>query len=148
MRADRIDHEFVDLVPEQLAGATLYISVKYAMAIHLCLCGCGERVVTPLSPTDWRLTYDGESVSLDPSIGNWNFPCRSHYVIKRSHVIWAPRWSQAEIAAGRRRDVEAKRRYYGIAADGRDEAAPPSTSPARAPRRLSRWLARIRPNGR
>jgi hypothetical protein len=95
MRADRIDHEFVEFVPEQLAEATLYISMGYATAIHLCLCGCGQRVVTPLSPTDWRLTYDGESVSLDPSIGNWSFRCRSHYVIRRNHVIWA--------AAGRRR---------------------------------------------
>ncbi|WP_417924835.1 DUF6527 family protein [Collimonas pratensis] len=27
---------------------------------------------------DWSLTYDGKTVSLDPSIGNWSLPCRAH----------------------------------------------------------------------
>jgi hypothetical protein len=37
---------------------------------------------SPLSPTDWKLTFDGVSVSLHPSDGNWSFPCRSHYRIE------------------------------------------------------------------
>jgi hypothetical protein len=43
--------------------------------------------VTPFTPTDWRMTFDGESVSLDPSVGNWNQKCRSHYVIRRNRVL-------------------------------------------------------------
>ncbi|MFC4855982.1 DUF6527 family protein [Actinophytocola glycyrrhizae] len=28
---------------------------------------------------DQRRDFNGETVSLSPSIGNWSFPCRSHY---------------------------------------------------------------------
>lgn len=75
MGAVRVRHEFVQFIPDVLDSEILYISIEYAAAMHLCLCGCEERVVTPLSPTDWRLTFDGESVLLHPSIGNWSFDC-------------------------------------------------------------------------
>jgi hypothetical protein len=81
--------------------AVLYVSLPYATATHRCACGCGNEVVTPLSPADWQLHFDGVSISLTPSIGNWNFPCRSHYFIKHNNVQWARQWSQAEIEAGR-----------------------------------------------
>jgi Family of unknown function (DUF6527) len=70
-------------------------------------------VVTPFAPTDWKLTFNGEAVSLWPSIGNWNFPCRSHYVIENDRVIEARPWSNAQVAAERERDRRAKARYYG-----------------------------------
>lgn len=61
--------------------------------MHLCACGCRTKVVTPISSTEWRLIYDGESVSLYPSIGNWQFPCQSHYWIRRNEIRWAREWS-------------------------------------------------------
>ena len=91
----------------------LYISMKYGIAAHCCCCGCGEEVVTPIAPTDWEMTFDGETVSLQPSVGNWNSACRSHYVIKRGRVIEAAPWSDEQIAAERRRDKAAKARYFG-----------------------------------
>lgn len=107
-----LTHEFVEYIPDDLQDGTIYVSVAYATVAHKCCCGCGSEVVTPLSPTDWELTFDGQSVSLDPSIGNWNFPCRSHYWIKRNRVRWARRWTQAEINAGRADDSLAKERYF------------------------------------
>ena len=95
----------------------LYISVEYATAVHSCCCGCGDRVVTPFTPTDWRITFDGESVSLDPSVGNWNQKCRSHYVIRRNRVLEAGPWSNAQVEAERRRDKKAKAAYFGKTAD-------------------------------
>jgi hypothetical protein len=93
-----IQYEFVDVIPEDIATRTLYISLKYNTAIHACMCGCGEEVVTPLSPhRGWILTYDGVSVSLFPSIGNWALPCRSHYWIDEGRVTWAPSWSDEEV---------------------------------------------------
>lgn len=85
----RLDHEFVTTVPDQLEAATLYVSMPYATAIHLCACGCREQVVTPISPTAWTLTFDGETITLSPSVGNWRLPCRSHYWVRRSRVLWA-----------------------------------------------------------
>jgi hypothetical protein len=103
----RLAHRFVDHVPERLEPGELYISIPFTTAVHLCACGCGNEVVTPLSPTDWKVTFDGESVSLHPSIGNWSFPCQSHYWIRNNHVRRAPRWSAEKIAAGRARDHDA-----------------------------------------
>jgi hypothetical protein len=105
-------HEFVDLVPDQLEEHTLYVSIKYRTVIHNCCCGCGRQVVTPLSPTGWRLTFDGVSISLNPSIGNWNLPCKSHYWIEDAAVKWARPWSAQEIEAGRAAEALAKAMYY------------------------------------
>ena len=80
--------QFVENAPEELEPDTVYVSIPFATVLHNCACGCGHEVVTPLSPSDWTMTYDGVSISMAPSIGNWNFPCRSHYVIRRSRVDW------------------------------------------------------------
>jgi hypothetical protein len=77
-------HEFVQFIPEELQEGTVYVSIRFATVSHLCACGCKTKVVTPLKPTDWKLTFDGKTISLHPSIGNWNFPCRSHYWIRNN----------------------------------------------------------------
>jgi hypothetical protein len=110
-----LTHEFVEFIPDDLKEGTIYISIKFATAVHRCCCGCGKEVVTPLSPTDWKLIYDGKTISLDPSIGNWAFECQSHYWIRNNRVRLAARWSPEEIAAGRIHDRVAKDRYIGIA---------------------------------
>jgi hypothetical protein len=108
-----LTHEFVEFIPEVLEQGTLYISIPFCTAAHKCCCGCGEKVVTPLSPTDWSLTFDGRSISLHPSIGNWSFACGSHYWIMKSEVKWARAWSEEEIEAGRAKDRLAKAEYLG-----------------------------------
>lgn len=107
-------HEFVEFMPDEISERTLYVCMQYATAIHRCACGCGSQVVTPLSPTDWQFTFDGRTVSLKPSIGNWNFPCQSHYFITNGRVRWAPTWSREEIDTGRALDLEAKAVEHGI----------------------------------
>ena len=108
MKQHILRHEFIEHFPEQLAAGTLYISMQYATAAHKCCCGCGNDVYTPFSPTDWKLTFDGRTISLHPSIGNWSFPCQSHYFITKNRVQWVRRWSAEEIAAGRSSDKQAK----------------------------------------
>jgi Family of unknown function (DUF6527) len=108
-------HEFVEFIPEELEQGTIYVSIRFATVSHLCCCGCGSKVVTPLRPTDWKLIFDGKTISLDPSIGNWSFACKSHYWIKRNKVVWAWQWSQEEIAAGRAHDSLAKEEYFTAA---------------------------------
>ncbi len=106
-------HEFVEFVPEQVEDGVVYISIPYATAIHRCACGCGQEVVTPLSPTDWKIIFDGKSVSLDPSIGNWSFDCRSHYFIRGNRILWCDKWSKDRIDLGRAQDAGRKENYYG-----------------------------------
>ncbi len=104
-------------MPDQLERGVIYISLQFGIVSHSCPCGCGEEIVTKLSPTDWWLIYDGETVSLAPSIGNWGLPCQSHYFITRSRVEWAPKWSKAKIDAGRRADAWIKQLHDKREAD-------------------------------
>ena len=106
-------HRFVDVIPETLEAGVLYVSFRYGTVSHQCCCGCGREVVTPLTPTDWKLTFDGETISLYPSIGNWSFPCRSHYVIKNSRIEWAEDWSDEDVQKAILKDRILKDRYYG-----------------------------------
>jgi hypothetical protein len=112
-KQSQLTPEFIELLQSEIAEGVLYVSMIYGAVIHKCCCGCGEKVVTPLSPTDWKLTFDGESVSLYPSIGNWSFPCQSHYWIQENKVKWAPRMSKEQIEAGRAFDRLEKERHYG-----------------------------------
>lgn len=139
-----LKHEFVEFVPEKLEEHTVYISIPYATVSHLCVCGCGHEVVTPLSPTDWQLTFNGESVSLDPSIGNWSFPCRSHYFVRRNRVRWSYEMSAKEIKALRRDDARAKEDYFeekaqrAAASSAVAEPKPASSSLSGATKRVSK----------
>lgn len=107
-----LTHVFVEFIPEDMNAGIIYVSIPYEMVAHKCCCGCGGEVYTPLSPTDWKLIFDGRSISLRPSIGNWNFACQSHYWIERNAVKWDRRWSREEIDAGRADDALVKEQYY------------------------------------
>ena len=135
-------HRFVDQVPEDPEDGVIYVSIPFSTVIHKCCCGCGHEVVTPLSPSGWQLIFDGESVSLRPSIGNEALPCRSHYWIRNNSVHWAGWYEDA----GAKRD--GKRRTKRRALTDRDDPSTDrdihrdqsegSRSPLRV--RLRRWL--------
>src|SRR5436190_12831832 len=111
-RQATLTHEFVEYIPDDLKEGTVYVCVAFATAVHRCCCGCGKEVVTPLSPTDWQLRFDGRSVSLYPSIGNWGFPCQSHYWIEHNQVKTAQKWSKRQISLGRAQDARMKEHFY------------------------------------
>ena len=108
----RFKLERVRTMPAQLQAGVLYISEEFETAAHLCACGCGSKVRTPLGPTEWTFTDDPDGPSLDPSIGNWQRPCQAHYWIKDGDVAWSTQWSQGQIAAGREREQLRRNRYY------------------------------------
>lgn len=107
-----LKHEFLEFIPDELEQGTIYVSIRFATASHLCVCGCGNKVVTPIRPTDWKLIFDGKTISLEPSIGNWSLACQSHYWIRNNRVRWAAKWSQKRIDRGRSRDRRAKEAYF------------------------------------
>lgn len=103
-RLTHIRHESVEFVPERLKEGVLYVSRRYRTASHLCCCGCGLEVVTPLNDAKWRVSERAGAVWLRPSIGNWSFPCQSHYWIEGGRVRWDGRMSAEAIAAVQQRD--------------------------------------------
>ncbi len=108
----KITHKFVEFIPEVIEENILYITIDYCTAVHKCICGCGNEVVTPFSPTDWEFRFNGKTVSLYPSIGNWSFKCKSHYWITNNEIFFAKKWKKRKINAGRKHDAENKGIYY------------------------------------
>lgn len=112
LRHKELMPRFIKSIPRQLEPGVLYVSIEYGTAVHSCCCGCGQEVATPLTPTEWRLTNNSGKVSLWPSVGNWNLPCRSHYIIRDNRVLEAGTWNDTKIKAEQRRDKAAKAEYY------------------------------------
>lgn len=111
---ETLKYKFLEIIPDIVENGILYISMDRRVAIHLCVCGCGNEVVTPISPTDWELRYYGNAVSLYPSIGNWEFPCKSHYWIIKNEIRHAGKWSKKEIQIGKKQDKKQKEDFYKL----------------------------------
>lgn len=115
----KIELQHVHLMPQELQQGILYVSKEFGTAHHLCACGCGSKIRTPLGPTEWRLQETPDGPTLWPSIGNWQKPCRSHYLIRRGRIEWAESWTQEQVLAGRAREVRRRDRYYSVKDDAR-----------------------------
>jgi len=107
-----VQHKFVEFMPDIIEDGVLYISLDYGTVIHNCACGCGSEVNTPLSSTGWKMIYNGEVVTLKPSIGNWSFNCKSHYWITEGEIEWASTWSDDKIRKIRNIEKDERDRYY------------------------------------
>jgi hypothetical protein len=105
-------HKFVEYIPEELSEGILYVSMQFGMVVHKCCCGCGQEVVTPITPTDWKLMFDGESITLSPSIGNWNFKCRSHYFIRKNEIEWCDSLNNKQVLSAKSQDTLNKKQYF------------------------------------
>lgn len=83
-----IEPVYVEQVPtlSEMEDCKIYISEKYQTSLHKCLCGCGEEVVLPFDrPNGWNMIKEKDgAISFTPSIGNYSFDCRSHYIITRN----------------------------------------------------------------
>jgi Family of unknown function (DUF6527) len=102
----------VRFAPDVLTPGTLYVSEEFDTAIHLCACGCGSKVVTPLGSTEWSFKESKNGPTLYPSIGNWQLNCKSHYWIKNGSIRWAAQWSQDQIEDGIKQEHERRVAYY------------------------------------
>jgi hypothetical protein len=128
----RFKSEHVHFMPRQLQPGVLYVSAEFSTAAHLCACGCGTKIRTPLGPTEWKFTESAKGPTLWPSVGNWQQFCRSHYVIKHGDVLWAGQWTEAQVAAGRAREDRRRQAYY------RDQQRIEKKENS-----VSRWLRRV-----
>ena len=111
MKQSVITPKYVGNIPEKLDDGIFYICERYHIAAHKCCCGCGQEVITPLTPADWLIKNDNNLITLFPSIGNWSFACQSHYWIKRNKIVWSTRMSKKEIERVRAKDSSDKLAY-------------------------------------
>ena len=112
MKVQFVTPQYVEQLPEQLREGMFYICEEFSLTAHKCCCGCGEDVYNKLNPAKWRLseTWDGR-ISLEPSIGNWKYPCQSHYWIRNNRVIEAGPLTAFEIETVQQQDLRDRDRY-------------------------------------
>ena len=81
-----IEYKKLDFIPndKDLKQNTIYISHRFQVAVHLCLCGCKNKSVTPLNRTGWVIAERVNKITFTPSILNNNCPKKYHYVIRNS----------------------------------------------------------------
>ncbi len=80
----KVEYEpvYVVFMPDVLKEGKVYISEQYQVSVHNCLCGCGEKTVLPLTKGHWVLIKENNGkVSFTPSVGNFQIPCKSHYIM-------------------------------------------------------------------
>lgn len=87
-RIRQFEIQSVRRIPHILEDGIIYVCFECQVAVHLCACGCGEKTVTPLSLNGWSLIFRDGNLSLNPSIGNFSMPCKSHYFITNNEVRW------------------------------------------------------------
>ncbi len=112
----KIEVQRIHYMPKDLKLGVLYVSDEFGIAAHLCPCGCGSKIRTPLGPIDWTLEETHNGPTLKPSVGNWQIPCQSHYWITEGKIEWSTKWTSDQIAAGYRAE-EARRSDYYTALD-------------------------------
>jgi hypothetical protein len=102
----------VSYLPKELESGILYVSKKYGVAGHLCPCGCGNKIITPIGSTEWHLIERKGKPTLYPSIGNWQLSCKSHYWIHNGEIEWSYEWSEEQINAGRKAEEMRRKLYF------------------------------------
>jgi hypothetical protein len=140
MKTNIIRPEYVTHFPATFQEGVLYISEEFETAGHLCCCGCGERVITPLNPAKWQIRKSGNKVSLSPSVGNWKYTCQSHYWISLNQVIEAKKFDSRTIQAVQRRDRREMNRYIERT---NAAAAQPQIHKPSLVHMLANWLKKI-----
>lgn len=86
-----IEPVYVKFIPEILEPNKIYISEEYGATAHNCLCGCGNKTFLPIDNIingvdyGWQLIKDDDGkISFTPSVGNFQLPCKSHYIITKN----------------------------------------------------------------
>ncbi|WP_415926996.1 DUF6527 family protein [Mesorhizobium argentiipisi] len=80
--------------------------------MHLCACGCGNKVPISLGPAGWSVRDRNGKPTVWPSIGNGQLPCRSHYIITDGKIHWAPSMSAAQAVTALQHDHRRREAHY------------------------------------
>ena len=99
-------------MPKQLFSGILYVSDEFKVAAHLCPCGCGNKIITPITPVNWIFTEYNNTPTLSPSISNWQLPCKSHYWITKGNIAWSYKLSKDEATKSWKEEEKTRMAFY------------------------------------
>lgn len=91
----RFRYQLVDRIPKQMEDGVVYHTEEFELAGLLCACGCGHRI-TLIVPDSHKVWDDGGYATIEPSIGVFDAPCKSHYVIRAGNVRRLPAFSDSK----------------------------------------------------
>jgi hypothetical protein len=91
----RFRYQLVDRIPKQMEERVVYHTEEFELAGLLCACGCGHRI-TLIVPDSHRVWDEGGYATIQPSVGVFDAPCKSHYVIRAGNVQWLTAFSSAQ----------------------------------------------------
>jgi hypothetical protein len=109
---DKIILQKVYYMPKQLDSGILYVSEEFKVAAHLCPCGCGNKIVTPITPVNWSFNDNNNKPTLSPSISNWQLPCKSHYWITKGYISWSYKLSKEEASESWLEEEKSRMAFY------------------------------------
>ena len=112
-KAQEIRPRFVESIPpgRPPAGEFL-ISIKYGMGVLRCPCGCGNTMDVNIEPHRWSIKWDGEHISVCPSISSDWMGCRSHYWVRRNRIVWGYPISRTAEEKKEKEEAKARERIY------------------------------------
>lgn len=90
-------YQLVDRIPNEMHEGVVYHTEEFELAGLLCACGCGHRI-TLLVPDSHEVRSEGGYATILPSIGVFDAPCKSHYVISAGEVRWLPAFTGTQAA--------------------------------------------------
>ena len=93
----RFVYEQVNAAPKAMKPGVVYHDTDFEFAEMLCPCGCGHRI-TLLVPEGHRISVDGITPSISPSIAVCDAPCGSHFFIQNGEVDWLAGFSPSHSA--------------------------------------------------
>lgn len=88
-------YQLVDRIPTQMREGVVYHTLEFELAGLLCACRCGHRI-TLLVPDSHQVWDEGGCATIRPSVGVFDAPCKSHYVISAGDVQWLPAFTEAQ----------------------------------------------------
>ena len=85
------------MLPDEppLENGVLYVVDGPNYVEYNCPCGCGNVVMLPCYTAPetkegwgWVMQEESGRVTLQPSVYSTSWPCRSHYFIRESKILW------------------------------------------------------------
>lgn len=100
----RYRYRLVNRIPKQMEESIVYHTEEFELAGLLCACGCEHRI-TLIVPESHRVWDEGGYATIQPSVGVFDAPCKSHYVIRAGNVQWLPAFSGAQASTIMQRQI-------------------------------------------
>jgi len=85
----KVKYKICKILPslKDMENNVVYISKKYLSTSHKCICGCGIQIHMGLMPNEWKYQIDSNNkISMQPSVGNYQIPCKSHYIFYKGNA--------------------------------------------------------------